>query len=164
MYPVEALRERLKSICIWLGAILQYIPSNNLICHTINSSSCHHIFSIYLHSKQQAGKIDTPLKVYFMSNTSTLWQQKVMMDHFLFFLKYVILLLTRDVPVSIFQRMEVVHELSHRNPEGLEQTCVLKQPIRNLGDATMRKTHTTVNHLDIKSCILEINSFFHHLH
>ena len=44
------------------------------------------------------------------------------------------LLLTRDDPVSVLQSMEVVHELLYRNPEGLKQTCVLKELIGNLGN------------------------------
>lgn len=42
------------------------------------------------------------------------------------------LLLTRDVPVAVLQSVEIVHELLYRNPEGLKQTCVLKELIGNL--------------------------------
>lgn len=47
-------------------------------------------------------------------------------------------LLTRDVSVSILQSLEVVHELLHRNPEGLKQTCIFKKPVRNLEDNTKK--------------------------
>ena len=40
--------------------------------------------------------------------------------------------LTGDVPVSVLQSVEVVHELLYGDPEGLKQTCVLKEPIGNL--------------------------------
>lgn len=31
--------------------------------------------------------------------------------------------------------MEVVHELLYRDFKGLKKTCVLKKPVRNLGDS-----------------------------
>lgn len=47
--------------------------------------------------------------------------------------------LTRDVPVSALQGVEVVHELLDRNLEGLKQTRVLKESVGNL-QHKMRKT------------------------
>ncbi len=40
--------------------------------------------------------------------------------------------LTWDVPVSVLQSVEIVHELSHRNLERLEESRIHKQPVRHL--------------------------------
>lgn len=74
-------------------------------------------------------------------------------------------LLTRDVSVSIFQSMEVVHELLYRNPEGLKQTRVLKEPIRNLGYKPWGKHSYYTETAEYKIMHIRKNfSFFHQLH
>lgn len=60
-------------------------------------------------------------------------------------------LLTRNDPVSILQSMEVVHELLYGNSKGLKQTCVLKEPVRNLGQ-DMRKT-SYLTSVEVYMCI-----------
>ncbi len=52
--------------------------------------------------------------------------------------------LTWDVPVSVLQSVEIVHELPHWNLERLEESRIHKQPVRHL---TTEKRVKPLNHV-----------------
>lgn len=47
--------------------------------------------------------------------------------------------LTWDVPVSVLQSVEIVHELPHWNLERLKESRINKQPVRHLNQKKKKK-------------------------